>query len=196
MRQDLRPYRRCRKAQCARRMRIGARIVLNMEIGAARGGMAGLADGGWLMSPAPGRDPYRGHPAGRARPAVPAPGGGTGVLAVMFGTLSSPAGRPAALPVRWELLEPGDACAVLLAGDIVLASLPGDACSTLTLGGTCWMLPAVRTDDGYEQARLQVIETARAFITRVAIVLAGSPDSVQQPPGPAWSWLTGQPQAP
>jgi hypothetical protein len=177
-------------------MRVGAKIMLNTEVGAARDRLAGLADGGWLMSRPRQRDRYRGHPAGSARPALASPGG-TDLIAVMFGALPPPAGPTAVLPVRWERLEPGDECAVLIMdGDIALAPLLGHAGSTLTLGGTCRMLPAVLIDDGHEQARLRVIETARAFIASVADILADSPDSAQQLTGPAWSWLTGEPQTP
>ena len=169
--------------------------MLNAEVSTARDGLAGLAEVGWLMRPARQQGPYRGHPAGHARHPL-GPAGGTDLIAVVFGPLSPPVGPMAVLPVRWERVEPSDECAVLLDGDIALAPLLGHARTTLTLGGTCGMLPAVLADDGEEQFRLQVMETARAFIASVADILVGSPDSGQQPPRPAWVWLTGQPQTP
>ena len=170
--------------------------MLNTEVGAARDGLAGLADVGWLMRLARQQGPYQGHPAGRARAPLDAAGGTIDLIAVIFGPLSPTAGPMAVLPVRWERLEPSYEDAVLLDGDIALAPLLGHAHTTLTLGGTCPTLPAVLTDDSHDQARLQVMETARAFIASVADILVGSPDPGQQPPGPAWSWLTGQPQTP
>lgn len=170
--------------------------MLNTGISTARDGLASLADVGWLMNVPRYQDPYRGHPAGRARPAPLIPGGRTGLVAVIFGSLSPLAGPTVTLPVRWESLEPGDECTVLLDGDIALAPLLAHAASILTLGGTCRMLPVALTEDGYKQARLQVTETARVFITSIALILAESIDQGQQALGPALSWLTGQPQTP
>lgn len=167
-------------------MRVSAKIMLNMGISAARNGLAGLADGSWLM-PLPRRqDPYNGHPAGSVWRALPATSDRTGLIAVTFGTLSPADGLAVALPVRWEPLEPNDECAFLLDGDIALAPLSGYAHSILTFGGTCRMLPAVLTDDCHQQARLQV-EAAQSFIASVAAILIGSPvraTSPLDPPGP------------
>ena|SRR5579859_288512 len=177
-------------------MRIGAKITLNMGIGAARDGLTSLDGGSWLMSQPCCHDPRRGHPAGSARPARVTPGKRTGLVAVVFGTLPLSAGPAAKLPVHWESLEPSDECAVFLAGDIALAPLLGDAGSILTLGGTCRILPAVLTEDGWKEARRQVVETAREFITSIALILADSAGSAEQPLGSALSWLTGEPQRP
>jgi hypothetical protein len=177
-------------------MRIGAKITLNNEISIARDGLVGLADGGWLMNLPRDQDLYHGHPAGRARPALLTPVGRTGLVAVIFGSLPPLTGPTATLPVRWESLEPSEECAVLLDGDIALAPLPAHAGSILSLGGTCRLLPGALTEDGYKQARLQVIETARAFITSIALIVASSSGQGQQPMGPALSWLTGELQTP
>lgn len=172
-------------------MRICAKITLNAEIGVARDGLASLAGGGWLMSLPRQRDTYRGHPAGSGRPGSVVPGGADGLVAVVFGTLLLPTGPAVTLPVRWEPLEAGDEGAIFLDGDITLAPLPGPAGSILTLGGTGRIIPAVLTEDGYKQARRQVIETARAFITSTALILTGSAKPGRESPGPALSWLTG-----
>jgi len=176
-------------------MRISAKIMLNAGISTARNSLAGLADGSWLMSLPQHRDPYNGHPAGSAWRVLSVPSGRTFLIAVTFGTLSPAGGPTVALPVRWEPLEPSDECAFLLDGDIALTPLSGHARSILTLAGTCQMLPAVRTDDCYQQARLQV-EAAQSFIASVATILAGSPGPGYQPLEPAWSWVTGQPKTP
>jgi hypothetical protein len=81
-------------------MRIGAKIMLSTGLDAARDGLASLADASWLMSLPLRQEAHHGHPAGRARPGLPAPGSGTGLVAVTFGALPT-APRPAgALPVH------------------------------------------------------------------------------------------------
>jgi hypothetical protein len=180
-------------------MRIGAKIMLSTELGAAREGLAGLADGSWLMNLLPQQEAHMRHPAGKGRPGLPGPGGGSGLVAVTFGTPPVAPGSAGALPVHWESLEPGDALAVLLAGDITLAPAAAEWNSTLALAGFCQLLPAAEAGSGYEQARLHAVrEAARSFITSVAVAVAGSAGTGSagtgqepQPPGPAWSWLTG-----
>jgi hypothetical protein len=91
-------------------------------------------------------------------------------------------------------VEPGDALAVLLAGDITLSPADAERNITLTLAGFCQLLPAAEPGSGCEQAGLQAVEeAARSFITSVAVAVAGPADPGQEPepPGPASSWLTG-----
>lgn len=169
-------------------MRIGAKIMLNTGLDAARDGLAVIAGSGWMMR-LPPQDPYNGHPAGRARPGQRASGSWPQLVAVTFGTLHP--GSAGMLPVQWESVEPGDeSAALLLAGGLTLASAWGHA--TLTLAGLCQLQPD--PDGGYAQARLEAVrQAARSFITSVAVTIARSADPGQeQPPGPAWSWLTGQ----
>jgi hypothetical protein len=177
-------------------MRIGAKIMLNAGLDAARDGLASLAEAGWLMSLPLRQEARHGHPAGCARAGLPAPGSGNGLVAVTFGALPVVPGAPGVLPVHWESVEPGDMLAVLLAGDITpAAATPGG--STLTLAGFCRLLPA--GDGGYGQARLEAVkEAARLFITDVgaAVTPFTRPGQEPLPLGPAWAWLTGHRSAP
>ena len=166
-------------------MRIGAKIMLNVGLDDARDGLARLADTGWMMS-LPRQDPYPGHPAGHARHGLQ--------VAVTFGRMSVSADS-FVLPVRWESAEPGDAFTVLLDADITLAPDAGEGRSTLTLAGVCRLPPGTLTSDGYELARMQVIEAARESITSIADTVTRSAACGQkQPRGQAWSWLTGIPR--
>jgi len=165
-------------------MRIGAKIMLNVGLDDARGGLAKLADTSWMMT-LPRQDPHPGHPAGHARPGLP--------VAVTFGGMAVSAGS-FVLPVRWESAEPGDEFTVLLDADITLAPDAGEGRSTLTLAGVCRLPPGTLTTGDYELARMQVIEAARESITSIADTVTRSAARGQkQPPGQAWSWLTGIP---
>ena len=172
--------------------------MLNVKLNAARGGLAGLADTSWMMS-LPRQDPRSGqpggHPAGHALPSRPAADGGTGTIAVTFGKLSVPAEGGALLPARWESAEPGDEFAVLLDADIILSAAADQAC-ILTLAGVCRLPLGTLIADGYEQARAQVTEAAREFITSVADVVTCSGAQGQEPRtrGEARSWVTGVPR--
>ena len=137
-----------------------------------------------------------GHPAGRARPGLPGNGGGPGPVAVTFGKPAPCAGSGAVLPVQWESVEPGDEFTVLLDADITLAPAAEKAHSTLTLAGFCRLPDGTLTAGGYEQAKAQVIEAARDFVTSVAatVTCSADPGGEQEPPGSAWSWVTGLPQ--
>jgi len=121
-------------------------------------------------------------------------GGGPALVAVSFGKPAASAERPTLLPVQWESVEPGDGFTVLLDGDITLAPVAGKTHSTLTLAGFCRLPESTLTADGYEQARVQVIEAAREFITSVAVTVTGPADPGQEPLGPAWPWLNGLPR--
>lgn len=167
--------------------------MLRTGLGAAHDGLVCLADSSWLMSLLPS-EAHREHPAGKARPGIPHPGSGHGLVAVTFGAPHAAPGYDGVLPVHWESVDRGDALAVLLAGDITLslAAVPWN--SSLALAGSCQLMPAAETGSGCEQARLQVIrEAARSFITSVAVAVARSADPGQEPslPGPARSWVTG-----
>ena len=186
-------------------MRIGAKIVLNTGIDAARDGLAELADRCWMMDLPQRRAAYRGHsaghptghPAGTARPGLPGSGGGPGLVAVTFGRPAASAGSGSVLPVRWESVEPGDEFTVLLDGDITLAPAAEQGDSTLSMAGSCRLPEGSLTADGYEQTRSQVIEAARAFISDVAATAARSadPGREQELSGGASAWLTGLPPA-
>ena len=166
-------------------MRIGAKIMLNVGLDDARDGLARLADTSWMMS-LPRQGPHPGHPAGRARPGLP--------VAVTFGRMAVSAGS-FVLPVRWESAEPGDEFTVLLDADITLAPDAGEGHSTLTLAGVCRLPPGTLTTDGYELARMQVIEAARESITSIAdTVTRFASHGQEQSQGQAWSWLTGLPR--
>jgi hypothetical protein len=179
-------------------MRISATIMLNVKLNAARDGLAGLADNSWMMS-LPRQDPRSGqpggHPAGRGIPGRSAAGRGAGTIVVTFGKLTVPAEAGALLPVRWESAEPGDEFAVLLDADIIL-SAAADQASILTLAGVCRLPPGTLIAEGYEQARAQVAEAAREFITSVADVVTCSGGQGQEPRtrGEARSWVTGVPR--
>jgi len=175
-------------------MRIGAKIMLNTGLDAARAGLASLADSSWMMT-LPHRQATHpsGHPAGSTRPGLPGIGGGTGLVGVTFGAPAAAPGSSGSLAVQWESMEPCDALAVLLVGDIVLAPAASPGQSTLVLAGLCRLLPAV--GGGNEQARVEFLkEVARSFITSVAVAVANSADPGHrpQPPGPASSWAYGQ----
>jgi hypothetical protein len=166
-------------------MRIGAKIMLNVGLDDARVGLARLADTCWMMS-LPRQDPHPGHPVGHTRPGLP--------VAVTFGSIAVSAGS-FVLSVRWESAEPGDVFTVLLDADITLAPDTGEGHSTLTLAGVCRLPPGSLTSDGYELARMQVIEAARESITNIADTVTRYAASGQkQPRGQAWSWLTGIPR--
>ena len=166
-------------------MRIGAKIMLNVGLDDARDGLAKLADTGWMMS-LPRQDPHPGHPAGHARPGLPA--------AVTFGRMAVSADC-FVLPVRWESAEPGDEFTVLLDADITVAPDAVEGRSMLTLAGVCRLPPGTLASDGYELARMQVMEAAREFITSIAeTVTRSAARGQEQPCGQAWSWLTGIPR--
>jgi hypothetical protein len=166
-------------------MRIGAKIMLNVELSAAREGLATLADTSWMMS-LPRQDSHPGHPAGCSRPGLP--------VAVTFGRLTVSADS-CVLSVRWESAEPGDEFTVLLDADITLAPDAGEGRSTLTLSGVCRLPPGTLTSDGYELARMQVIEAAKESITNIAdTVTRSASHGEKQSQGQAWSWLTGMPR--
>jgi len=174
-------------------MLVCAKIMLPTGVDAARDGLAGLASHTWMMS-LPRQEAYGGHPAGRARPGHTAPGG-SGLVAVVFGNMAA---SRALLPARWESLEPGDEFSVLLDGDITLAAVSGQAQGMLTLSGVCRLIPATLIACGCEQARMQLIEATRAFITIVGniVTCSAAPGPDQPPTGPAWSWLSGLPRTP
>jgi hypothetical protein len=166
-------------------MRIGAKIMLNVELNAAREGLARLADTSWMMS-LPRQDSHPGHPAGRPRPGLP--------VAVTFGRLAV-SGDSCVLSVRWESAEPGDEFTVLLDADITLAPDAGEGRSTLTLAGVCRLPPGTLTSDGYDQARMQVMQAARESITSIAdTVTRSASHGEKRLQGQAWSWLTGVPR--
>jgi hypothetical protein len=177
-------------------MRIGAKIMLNTGLDAARAGLASLADSSWMMALPQQQAAYAcGHPAGSPRTGLPGIGGGTGLVAVTFGAPTAAPASSGSLAVQWESMEPCDALAVLLVGDIILgpapAASPGQ--STLVLAGFGRLLPAA--GGGNEQARVEFLkEVARSFITSVAVAVASSadPGHQPQPPGPASSWAYGQ----
>jgi hypothetical protein len=177
-------------------MRIGAKIMLSMELDTARDGLDRLAGGGWLMTVPQPHDVYHGHPAGRALPGRAAAGGEPVLVAVTFGTPPATPASAGGLPVQWESVDPGGAFAVLLVdGDITPAAAPAPGHSTLALSGCCRLLSASAANGDDEQAWLEVLkETARLFITSVGVVVTrfADPGEQPQPPGPAWSWLTGQ----
>lgn len=176
---------------------IGAKIMLNTGMDAARDRLAGLAGASWMISLPHRRAASGGHPAGRARPGLPADGG-PGLVAVTFGNMAVPAAARVLLPVRWESVEPGDQFTVLLDGDITLAPATAQGRSSLTLAGVCRMPPGALTAGDRERARLQATEASREFITSVArtVISFPGPAPEQEPLGPAWSWLTGPPGTP
>jgi hypothetical protein len=170
-------------------MRIGAKIMLTTELDAARDGLAGLADSSWLMGLLPQQEAHMRHPAGKG---LPGPRSRPGLVAVTFGTPPAAPRSAGTLPVHWESLEPGDALAMLLAGDITLSPADTERNITLNLAGFCQLLPAAEAGSGCEQAGLQAVkEAARSFITSVAIAVPADPGQEPEPPGPASSWLTG-----
>lgn len=168
--------------------------MLNTGLDAARAGLASLADSTWMMTlPRQQAAHPAGHPAGSTRPGRPGVGGGTGLVAVTFEPAAAAPGSRGSLSVQWESVEPCDALAVLLVGDIILAPAASPGQSMLVLAGFSRLLPVV--DGGDEQARVEFLKgVARSFITSVAVALAGSADAGRQPqpPGPASSWAYGQ----
>lgn len=193
---DLRPYRHPSGSTVLGRMRIGAKIMLNTGLDAARAGLASLADSTWMMTlpQQPAAHPS-GHPAGSTRPGRPGIGGGAGLVAVTFEPAAAAPGSAGSLAVQWESVEPCDGLAVLLVGDIILAPAPAASPgqSMLVLAAFSRLLPAAGGGD--EQPRVEFLkEVARSFITSVAVAVAGSADAGHQPqpPGPASSWAYGQ----
>jgi hypothetical protein len=174
-------------------MRIGAKIILNLSLDAARGGLAALASQAWVASLP---EAYHGHPAGQARPGTPAGDSLAGLVMVTFGAPTAACGSAEVLPVHWESVEQGEVfAALLLSGDLTVSAAATPGQSTLALFGFCSLLPAVIPDAGHEQAARRVIkEAARLFITSVAATIARSagPGHERPPLGPASSWLTGQ----
>ena len=168
--------------------------MLHTEVVAARDGLLGLAGASWMMSLPQRQAAHGGHPAGRARPGLPADRD-PGLVAVTFGPMDACAAARLLLPVCWELVEPGDQFTVLLDGDLTLAPATAQGRSSLTLAGVCRMPPGTLTADDREQARLQAIEASREFITSVArtVIPFPGPGLAQDPLGPAWSWVTGCP---
>lgn len=165
--------------------------MLSTGLGAAHDGLVGLAESGWLISLLP-QEAHQEHPAGKARPGLPRPGHGHGLVAVTFGTPHAAAGYAGVLPVHWESVQPRDGLAVLLAGDITLSPAAAPWNSSLALAGSCQLAPAAETGSGCEQARLEVIkEAARSFITSVAVACSAGPGQEPPLPGPARSWVTG-----
>jgi hypothetical protein len=166
-------------------MMVGAKIVLNVGPAVARDGLARLADSGWMMS-LPLQDQCSAPPAGHRAPEV---------VAVTFGKVPVSVGTCTLLSVRWESAEPGDQFTVVLDADITLAPGAGRDSSTLTLAGVCRLPPRTLTAEGYERARMQVIEAARGFISSVAqAVTRHAARDGDQPQGQAWSWVTGLPR--
>jgi len=163
----------------------GAKIILYLGMDAARDGLAGLAGAGWVMSLPLRRAAYRGHPAGRGRPGMPADGGAV-LIAVTFGEMTAPAADHIVLPVGWEPVEPDDESTVRLNGTITLAPATAQGCSALTLSGACQVPPGLLTPEDGDQVRLELIEAAREFITSVAsgIISGAGSGSV----GQSWAW--------
>lgn len=170
--------------------------MLNTGLDAARAGLASLEGSSWMMTlPQQQAAHPSGHPAGSVRPGLPGIGRGTGLVAVTFEAPAATPGSSGSLAVQWESVEPCDALAVLLVGEIILgpapAASPGQ--STLVLAGFCRLLPA--DGGGNEQDRVEFLKAAaRSFITSVAVAVAGSADAGHQPqpPGPASSWVYGE----
>jgi hypothetical protein len=166
-------------------MMTGAKIIMRTEINAARDGLAGLAGASWMMSPPQRRAAYGGHPAGRGRPGINADGG-AGLIAVTFGIMTVPAADHIVLPVGWEPVEPGDEFTLQLEGSIVLAPAATQGHSALTLSGVCPVPRAVLALDACDQLRLELIETAREFITGVARDITR--DAGSGCLGQSWAW--------
>jgi hypothetical protein len=175
-------------------MIIGAKIVLNTGVDAAREGLGGLAGGTWMLSVPRQRAARAGHPAGSA-PRGPAGPGRAGPVAVVFGDTIAARGPDVALPVRWESLEPGDEFTVLLAADITVAAVAGQETVMLTLAGVCRLSGTL---DAYphENARTQVAEMAGVFITSVAdaVTRSAAPRPDVKPAGSPWIWLSELPE--
>jgi hypothetical protein len=167
----------------------GARIVLNARLDAARDGLSGLAGASWMMSLPQRRAAYNGHPAGRGRPG-PSADGGTRLVAVTFGSVTTPAADQIILPFRWEPVEPGDELTVQLSGSITLAHAVARGHSALTMAGICQIPSGALAPDDFEQARLELMDASREFITSVArdVNRAAGSGPEPGPLGPAWAW--------
>jgi hypothetical protein len=167
----------------------GARIVLNARLDAARDGLAGLAGASWMMSLPRRRAAHNGHPAGRGRPGLSADGG-TRLVAVTFGSVTTSAKDQMILPFRWEPVEPGDELTFRLSGSITLARAVACGHSALTLAGICRIPSGALAPDDFEQIRLELMEASREFITTVArdVNRAAGSASEPGPVGPAWAW--------
>lgn len=177
---------------CAEPMMTGAKVVLTIGMDAARDRLACLAGASWMMSLPQRRAAFAAHPAGKGRQ-VPHPGGGTGLVVVMFGPVAAPAADRVVLPVTWEPVEPGNEFTVQLDGTITLAPAAEHGHVALTLAGF-WRMPSgALTADGREQARLEFMEASREFIAGVAHDVtraAGNASSPEQEDliGPSWAW--------
>ena len=167
----------------------GAKIILDIGMDAVRDGLADLAGASWIMSLPLRRAAYRGHPAGRGRPSRAADGGAW-LVAVTFGNLDNPAPDRMVLPVRWEVVEPGDDLAVDLNGSITLDPATARERSALSLAAFCQAPPGALTPDGREQAEPELIEASREFITSVArdVTRAAGLDPERDLLGPTWAW--------
>jgi hypothetical protein len=167
----------------------GARIVLNAGLDAARDGLAGLTGTSWMMSMSQRRTAYHGHPAGRGRPGMSADGG-TRLVAVTFGSLTTPAADQMILPFRWEPVEPGDELTFQLSGSITLSRAVACGHSALTMAGICQISSGVLSPDDFEQVRLELMEASREFITSVArdVNRAAGSGAEPGPLAPAWAW--------
>ena len=167
----------------------GAKIALNAGLDAARDGLAGLAGASWLMSLPQGRAAYNGHPAGRGRPGLSADGG-TRLVAVTFGSVTTPAADQIILQFRWEPVEPGGELTVQLSGSITLARAVARGHSALTMAGICQIPSGALAPDDFEQVRLELMDASREFITSVARDVNHAAGSGPEPGplGPAWAW--------
>jgi hypothetical protein len=167
----------------------GARIVLDARMDAARGGLAGLAEACWIMSLPKRNAAYGGHPAGRGRPGRSADGRGR-LVAVTFGSIATPAVNRVTLPFRWEPVASGVDVIGALNGSITLAPAVARRYSALTLAGNCQIPPGALTADGREQARLELMEASREFITSVGCGVARAAGAGPGPRQPcsAWAW--------
>lgn len=145
----------------------GAKILLETGMQAASDGLADLAGATWMMSLPQRQAAYRGHPAGRGRPGLSADDG-TALVAVTFGNRAILASDRVILSVRWEPVEPGDECTVLLDGSVTLAPAAAREQSVLTLAGTFEMPTGALTPDACEQLRRELSEASWEFITSVA----------------------------
>jgi len=172
-------------------MMTGAKVVLATGMDAARGLLAGLAGASWMMSLPQRRSAFAAHPAGKGRQG-PHPEAGSGLVAVMFGSLSAPAADRVVLPVTWEPVAPGDEFTVRLDGNITLAPAAEHGHVALTLAGFCQLPQGTLTAGGREQVRLELKEASREFITSIARDLTGAMDAAPGPGqeliGPSWAW--------
>ena len=170
-------------------MMTGAKIILNTGMDAARDNLAGLAGASWMMSLPQRRAAYAQHPAGRGKPGLRAEGG-SGLVAVMFGDMATPAPDRVVLPVTWEPVEPGGEFTVQLDGNITLAPATEQGHSALTLTGACPMPPGALTAGARQHVRAELMDASREFITSVArdIIHTAGPGPEQDLTGPSWAW--------